>query len=78
MSIEEFNINITHDPLPTLLADSTQMVQVFQNLLINAIKFRGEEPPEIHISAEKGEMEWTFSISDNGIGIKPEHQKQDL
>ena len=78
MSIEEFNINITHDPLPSLLADSTQMVQVFQNLLINAIKFRGEEPPEIHISAEKGEMEWTFSISDNGIGIKPEHQKQIL
>ena len=76
MSIEEFNINITHDPLPSLLADSTQMVQVFQNLLINAIKFRGEEPPEIHISAEKGEMEWIFSISDNGIGIKPEHQKQ--
>jgi PAS domain S-box-containing protein len=76
MSIEEFNINITHDPLPSLLADSTQMVQVFQNLLINAIKFRGEEPPEIHISAEKGEGEWTFSISDNGIGIKPEHQKQ--
>jgi PAS domain S-box-containing protein len=76
MSIEEFNINITHDPLPSLLADSTQMVQVFQNLLINAIKFRGEEPPEIHISAEKGEREWTFSISDNGIGIKPEHQKQ--
>ena len=52
------------------------MLQVFQNLITNAIKFSGEKPPEINISAEKGQKEWTFSVSDNGIGIKPEHQKQ--
>ena len=52
------------------------MMQVFQNLLTNAIKFRGVEPPKIDISAKKNEKEWIFAIADNGIGINPEHQKQ--
>ena len=52
------------------------MLQVFQNLITNAIKFQGVKPPEINITAKKGQTEWIFSVSDNGIGIKPEHQKQ--
>ena len=52
------------------------MLQVFQNLITNAIKFHGQKPPEINISSHKGEGEWTFAIKDNGIGIKSEHQKQ--
>ena len=69
-------LTVIHDPLPTVLADQNQILQVFQNLITNAIKFRGVQSPEINISAQKGENEWTFSVSDNGIGIKPEHQKQ--
>ena len=75
-SIAENNVEVTHESLPTVFVDNNQMMQVFQNLITNAIKFRGVEPPEINISAQKGQTEWTFSISDNGIGIKPEHQKQ--
>ena len=52
------------------------MLQVFQNLISNAIKFHGQNPPEINISAEKDKNRWIFAISDNGIGIKLEHQKQ--
>jgi PAS domain S-box-containing protein len=76
MSITENNVKLIHESLPTLFADENQIIQVFQNLIINAIKFRDAKSPEIHISAEKGENEWTFYVSDNGIGIKPEHQKQ--
>ncbi len=73
VSIEENKAQITHDPMPTVMADSTQMVQLFQNLIANAIKFRKkEEPPRIHISAQKKGDEWQFSVKDNGIGITPE------
>ncbi|GAB4532617.1 MAG: ATP-binding protein [Pleurocapsa sp.] len=63
---------ITHDPLPTLMADGTQLMQVFQNLIVNAIKFRSQADPEIHIKAERLEDEWLFSVRDNGIGIDPQ------
>ncbi|MGP8189412.1 MAG: MEDS domain-containing protein [Methanobacterium sp.] len=76
VSIEESNAIITHDPLPTVNADKTQMMQVFQNLIANAIKFHGSNPPKIHISAHKDEKEWKFAVTDNGIGIDPEYQKQ--
>ena len=76
VSIEESNAIITHDPLPTVNADKTQMMQVFQNLIANAIKFQGSNPPKIHISAHKDEKEWKFAVTDNGIGIDPEYQKQ--
>ncbi len=77
IAIRESDAEVTADePLPTLLADATQIVQLFQNLISNAIKFRGEEPPRIHISAEEGDGEWTFSVRDNGVGIDPEfHEK---
>jgi light-regulated signal transduction histidine kinase (bacteriophytochrome) len=62
---------VTHDPLPTVLADHIQIIQLFQNLIGNSIKFRREEPPRVHVSAEQRVKEWIFSICDNGIGIDP-------
>ena len=69
--IEQAGATITHDELPTVMADSTQLMQLFQNLIANAIKFRSEKPPEIHIGVSRVEDEWLFSVSDNGIGIEP-------
>jgi PAS domain S-box-containing protein len=70
------NATISHDYLPEVMANSTQMVQVFQNLIINGIKFHGEEPPKIHIAAEKKASEWVFSVQDNGIGIDPQYSER--
>jgi PAS domain S-box-containing protein len=65
---------VTHDPLPLLTADHSQLSQVFQNLISNAIKYRGSEPPCVHVSASKnGHRRWTFSVRDNGIGIDPQY-----
>jgi light-regulated signal transduction histidine kinase (bacteriophytochrome) len=74
--MNENHAQITHDPLPSIMGDSSQIQQVLQNLLTNAIKFHGDEPPKIHISAEESGDEWTFGVSDNGIGIDSEHQEQ--
>ena len=64
---------ITHEPLPAVLADASQLRQIFQNLLSNAIKFSKEDTvPEIHISAKSLGDRWQFSVRDNGIGIEPE------
>jgi PAS domain S-box-containing protein len=80
VAIEESGAVVTYDPLPTVMADGTQLVQLFQNLIGNAVKFRGEQPPRIHISAHRQSAienrksdEWTFSVRDNGIGIDPEY-----
>ncbi|MBF8267207.1 MAG: hypothetical protein HW388_715 [Dehalococcoidia bacterium] len=73
MAMEESGAVVTHDPLPTVMADATQLTQVFQNLIGNAIKFHGEEPPRVHVSAEPKDNEWLFSVRDNGIGIEPEY-----
>jgi len=62
---------ITHDPMPTVLCDPTQIGQVFQNLLTNALKFHGDAPPSIHVGAEHADGEWVFSVRDNGLGIEP-------
>ncbi len=68
---------ITHDELPVVNADSGQLLQLFQNLIGNAIKFKKEnESPEIHISARKEENEYVFSVQDNGIGIEEEYLKR--
>jgi PAS domain S-box-containing protein len=72
----ENNADVTYNSLPTIFADKNQMIQVFQNLITNAIKFRGKKPPKIDISAQKGNKEWIFSVKDNGIGINPKHRKQ--
>jgi chemotaxis family two-component system sensor kinase Cph1 len=63
---------ITREPLPTVMADGTQLMQLFQNLIGNAIKFRSQQPPRIHIGAERLEDAWLFSVTDNGIGIDPQ------
>jgi chemotaxis family two-component system sensor kinase Cph1 len=73
VAIEEGGAVITHDPLPPLIADNSQIVQLFQNLLGNAIKFHGKEPPRVHVSARQENNEWVFSCRDNGIGIAPEY-----
>ena len=76
MVIKENNATVSHDPLPEVIADSTQMVQLFQNLILNGIRFHGEETPKIHITAEKKASEWVFSVQDNGIGIDPQYSEK--
>jgi signal transduction histidine kinase len=73
-SIQETAAEITHGELPTVRADSTQLAQVFQNLIGNALKFRGPLPPKIHVDAHRKEDYWQFSVRDNGIGIDAKHQ----
>lgn len=73
VAIAESHAIITHDPLPTVMGDETQLNQLLQNLIANAIKFRREEPPRVHIKVMKRENEWVFSVSDNGIGMEPEY-----
>ena len=71
--IEENQAKITHDPLPTVMADDVQMVSLFQNLIGNAIKYHGQEVPRIHIGVTNIRREWQFSFKDNGIGIDPQY-----
>ena len=73
LSIEESGATITTDELPTVAGDRTQLVQLLQNLLGNAIKFRGEESPEVHVGAERKDEAWRISVRDNGIGLDPRH-----
>jgi light-regulated signal transduction histidine kinase (bacteriophytochrome) len=75
-AVEESDAIVTHGPLPTVLADEVQLTQLFQNLIANALKFRGQAAPQIHISAEKQDLHWLFAVRDNGIGIAPEHQER--
>lgn len=74
LALKEHSVTVTCNPLPTILADHFQVVQLFQNLIGNAIKFRGRRNPWITISAEQKGREWLFSVSDNGIGIAGEHK----
>ena len=72
-TIEENHAVVKHDALPAVMADSSQLVQLFQNLVGNAIKFHSDELPEVHIGAERNGTEWIFSVRDNGIGIDPKY-----
>jgi len=72
--MEESGAIITNDELPTLIGNESNFVQLFQNLIGNAIKFRKQEPPQVHISAKKENNEWLFSVKDNGIGIEPQYK----
>ena len=73
-AIEQSGAKVTHDPLPTVLADKAQLTQLFQNLIGNAIKYRSSAVPQVHISAAKDQTNnWTFSVQDNGLGIDPQY-----
>ncbi|MFC4437684.1 MULTISPECIES: sensor histidine kinase [Natrialbaceae] len=74
--IGERNAEITADDLPRVEGDSSQLRQLFQNLLSNAIEYSGDEPPRIHVSADRIGDEWKISVRDHGIGIDPEHQQR--
>jgi PAS domain S-box-containing protein len=71
--IEDEGATVTHDPLPMVLADETQLVQLFQNLVGNGIKYRSAEAARIHVSAVPAGDRWEFTVADNGIGIDPEY-----
>jgi PAS domain S-box-containing protein len=73
-SIEESGAVVTHDPLPAITTDHTQLTQVFQNLVGNAVKYRGTDIPRIHVSVtSSGGEEWVFGVRDNGLGIDPQY-----
>ncbi|MCJ7626493.1 MAG: PAS domain S-box protein [Anaerolineaceae bacterium] len=78
VQIHESDAHLTADPLPTLMCDSMQIEQLFQNLISNAIKFRGNKKPQIHIGVarERERMCYKFSVCDNGIGIDPRHAER--
>jgi len=75
-AIEETGAVVTCDPLPTVVADNSQITQLFQNLISNAIKFHSDDPPGVHVSAERKNNKWVFSVHDNGIGIAPEYHER--
>lgn len=75
-AVEESGAVVTHDSLPTVHADPDQLGQVFQNLLDNAIKYRGNQAPQVHVGAERRNGDWQFSVRDNGIGIDPQYSER--
>lgn len=73
-SIEESGAVVTHDLLPEVLADETQLIQLFQNLVGNAVKYRSSAVPRVNISAAiDGQDRWSFAVADNGLGIEPQY-----
>jgi signal transduction histidine kinase len=69
IAIEDAKVEITHDSLPAVLGDEVQLTQLFQNLVGNAVKFRSDAPPRIHVGVQRKGNEWEFTVRDNGIGI---------
>lgn len=76
VAIEEHRAKISHDPLPKVMADGLQLVQLMQNLIGNAIKFHGEAPPKVHVSAQVQNQEALFCVSDEGIGFEPQYAER--
>lgn len=76
VALQESGATLEWDTLPTVWADRGLLTQVFQNLIANAIKFRGETRAHIHVSAARDDDRWTFSVRDNGIGIDPRHAER--
>nr|WP_269446163.1 ATP-binding protein [Gloeobacter violaceus] len=75
-TIENSGATVSREALPKVIADATQLAQVFQNLVGNALKFHGPEPPQIHIGAAPAAGEWVFSVADNGIGIEAPYRER--
>ena len=76
MSIQESGATVTHDLLPTVMGDSGQLAQLFQNLIGNGIKYRNSRAPEIHVSCRRERQDWLFAVKDNGIGIDPQYAER--
>jgi two-component system, chemotaxis family, sensor kinase Cph1 len=76
LAIQESGARVTHDQMPAVLGDALQLAEVFQNLIGNALRYRGHAPPVIHVGAERRAGEWRFSVHDNGSGIPPEQVRR--
>lgn len=76
LALEESQAQVTHDPLPQVMGDTGQLAQLLQNLIGNALKFRGERAPTVHVSAERDGAMWRIGVRDNGIGIEPEYHQR--
>lgn len=74
--VAESSAEILHDPLPTVMGDAVQLTRLFQNLLVNSIKYRGAEAPRIRIAADESGDDYLFSVKDNGIGIDPQYAEK--
>jgi light-regulated signal transduction histidine kinase (bacteriophytochrome) len=72
-TVEDSGTTVTRDDLPQVMGNRLQLTQLFQNLIENAVKFRSEEPPRIHISAKRSGQMWEFSCADNGIGVESKY-----
>jgi len=75
-SIGESGAAVQVDPLPAVRADAVQLTQLFQNLIANAIKFRSDRPPEVHVGARREQDAWLFWVRDNGIGIESQYAER--
>jgi light-regulated signal transduction histidine kinase (bacteriophytochrome) len=75
-AVEENQAKVSWDRLPVVEADEIRLVQLLQNLVSNAIKYRSAEPPGVRVAAQQREYDWLFSVEDNGIGIRPEYSQQ--
>jgi light-regulated signal transduction histidine kinase (bacteriophytochrome) len=75
-AIDDSGALVTHDPLPSVMADETQLTQLFQNLVGNAIKYQCSGAPRVHISAVESAGKWLFSVQDNGLGIDPQYHER--
>ncbi len=76
LNIQETGAKVTRDKIPEIKADGSHLTQLFQNLIGNAIKFHGKEPPQIHVGVGETASEWEFSVADNGIGISPDQHER--
>jgi two-component system, chemotaxis family, sensor kinase Cph1 len=75
-ALDESGATVTRDELPTVRGDQSRFVQLFQNLIGNGVKFRGDVAPAVHLGAERSAGAWLLSVRDNGIGVAPEYQEQ--
>jgi light-regulated signal transduction histidine kinase (bacteriophytochrome) len=76
VAVQEKSARLTHDPLPAVMADENQLVQLLQNLCANALKFCKDRTPQVHVGVKRVDGMYVFSVRDNGIGIAPQHQQR--